>query len=285
DSTLEIVENIPDIRLKVLSYPNAGLPASRNRGIAQARGEYISFLDADDLWTPDKLEAQLQALQANPQAAVAYSWTDFIDEAGQFLRQGTHLSVNGDAYAHLLLINFLENGSNPLIRAQALTKVGGFDESLTNSQDWDMWLRLAAHYHFVTVPSPQVLYRTSAGSMSTNVWRLEAAGLQVLKRAFAKAPESLQHLKPYSFGNFYKYLLFKAIEGTPARNRGLVAAKFLWCVLKNEPKLLKTRYFVKVLLKIMAVILLPPQQAQRLLTKVSQHYNINALPSFRYEPF
>ena len=285
DSTLDIVENIPDTRLKVLSYTNTGLPASRNRGISHASGEYISFLDADDIWTPDKLEAQLKALQTNTQAAVAYSWTDFIDESGQFLRQGTHLSVNGDAYAHLLLLNFLENGSNPLIRAQAFTTVGGFDESLTNSHDWDMWLRLAAHYHFVAVPIPQILYRTSAGSMSTNVLQLESAGLQVLKRAFAQAPASLQHLKPYSFGNFYKYLLFKALEGTPARSRGLVAVRFLWCVLKNEPNVLKTRYFVKVLLKIVIVILLPPQQAQSLLTQVSQLYNINALPSFQYEPF
>src|SRR4028119_812278 len=70
DATLEIVERIQDSRLKVLSYPNAGQAASRNRGLSHASGEYISFIDADDLWTPDKLEAQLRALQDNPQAAV-----------------------------------------------------------------------------------------------------------------------------------------------------------------------------------------------------------------------
>ncbi len=59
DKTLEIVSRILDPRLKVLSYPNAGVSVSRNRGISQAAGEYVSFLDADDLWTPDKLETQL----------------------------------------------------------------------------------------------------------------------------------------------------------------------------------------------------------------------------------
>jgi glycosyltransferase involved in cell wall biosynthesis len=57
-------------------------------GLSEAKGEFISFLDADDLWTPDKLESQLKALQENPQAAVAYSWSDWIDESGQFLRAG-----------------------------------------------------------------------------------------------------------------------------------------------------------------------------------------------------
>jgi glycosyltransferase involved in cell wall biosynthesis len=75
------------------------LSASRNRGFSQASGEFIAFLDADDLWTPDKLEAQLAALQDNPYAAVAYSWTDFIDEKGQFLKSGPHFTISGDVYA------------------------------------------------------------------------------------------------------------------------------------------------------------------------------------------
>ncbi len=88
DKTLEIIKNISDSRIKVFSYPNAGLSASRNRGISLAKGELISFIDADDLWTPDKLQAQWQALQENPQAAVAYSWTDYIDESSKFFKLG-----------------------------------------------------------------------------------------------------------------------------------------------------------------------------------------------------
>ncbi|WP_329607065.1 glycosyltransferase family A protein [Planktothrix agardhii] len=61
DATLEVLSSIQDPRLRILSYSNAGLASSRNRGITEATGEYISFMDADDLWTPDKLEAQFQA--------------------------------------------------------------------------------------------------------------------------------------------------------------------------------------------------------------------------------
>ncbi len=277
DSTLEIVLSIPDPRVKVFSYPNANQSVSRNRGISQASGEYISFIDADDLWTPDKLEAQLRALQENPQAAVAYSWTDCIDESRQFIRTGSHLTVNGDAYANLLVMNFLESGSNPLIRRQALAEVGGFEELLPPAEDWDMWLRLARRYHFVAVPSPQILYRVCAGSMSTNIWKLGSACLQVIERAFSQAPASLQPLKKYSLGNLYKYLTFKALEGKPGRDRCLLAAKFLWQAVSNDPTLLQRRVIWKVLLKITTVVLLPSQLAQTLLNNMKQLADTGAL--------
>ena len=266
DSTLKIVSSILDPRLKVFSYPNAGLAATRNRGVSHASGEYISFIDADDLWTPDKLEAQFKALQANPQAAVAYSWTDWIDESGQFLRPGGHISVKGDVFATLLVRDFVESGSNPLIRAEALAEVGGFDESLPAVEDWDMWLRLAAGYEFVCVPSPQILYRVSSSSMSSNVWKMEAGSLQVIERAFAVAPESLQHLKREVLGSRYKYLTFKSLEGTPERKKGLAAVRFLWQMVRyDRSMLLRSQILAIVLVKIAIATLLPSQLSQALL--------------------
>src|SRR5919202_2122484 len=277
DSTLEIVSGIQDPRLKVFSFTNAGLSASRNRGVSQATGEYISFLDADDLWTPDKLESQLKALQANPQAAVAYSWTDYIDESNQFLRQGGRITVNGNIYANLLMTDLLENGSNPLICKQTLAEVGGFDESLKAAEDWDMWLRIAARYHFVVVPSPQILYRQSSQSMSSNVSKQEAECLKVLERAYKQAPESLQHLKKRSLANLYKYLTFKALEGTPEPRRSLVAARLLWHAVSYDRVLLRRRVIWKVLSKIAIATLLPPQPAQALLSKMKGVSNLKAL--------
>lgn len=277
DSTLDIVKRIPDPRLKVLSYPNAGLAASRNRGIAQAVGDYIAFIDADDLWTPDKLEAQFQALQNNPHAALAYSWTDFIDESSQFIHTGSHLTVNGNAYAHLLLVNFLENGSNPLIRQPILTQVAGFDESLSAAEDWDLWLRLAANYPFVCVPKPQILYRVSLTSMTANVTRQKRETLKVIKRAFAQAPESLNYIKQPSMANLYKYFTFKVLEGYPARQNGLQASQFLAQALINDPTLLHKRVIWKVILKIIIVTLLPAQLAQICLNYLQQRANVSAL--------
>ncbi len=268
DSTLEVVSSIQDSRLKVFSHPNAGLAASRNRGTFHAVGEYISFIDADDLWTPDKLETQLKALQDNPEAAVAYSWTNYIDESGQFLRRGGYLTANGDVYAKLLVVDFLENGSNPLIRRQALIQVGGFDESLPAAEDWDILLRLAAQYSFVAVPYPQILYRVSANSMSAHVVRQETACLKVLERAFNQAPESLQYLKKYSMANLYRYLSFKVLDAYPDRKRGLIAARFLWQLIKNDLASLRQYSTWQVLFRVAVWVLLPPHKAQRLIDSV-----------------
>jgi glycosyltransferase involved in cell wall biosynthesis len=277
DSTLERVSSFQDSRIKVFSYANAGLAASRNRGLKLASSDYISFIDADDLWTLDKLESQYQALQKNPQAAVAYSWTDYIDDSSQFLRRGSHITVNGNVYAKLLIIDFLENGSNALIRKQALIDVGGFDESLPAAEDWDIFLKLAAYYPFVTVSSPQILYRLSSNSMSANVVRQEAACVTVLNRAFTQAPESLQYLKRYSFGNLYKYLTAKILEGYPDRQRGLAASRLFWNCIQQDPSLLSARVTLKVLVKIAAMTVLPSPLSQILLAKTKKVFNTNTL--------
>ncbi|OUL37625.1 glycosyl transferase family A [Nostoc sp. T09] len=277
DATLEIVSQINDSRLKIFSFENAGANISRNRGLNYAIGEFVSFLDADDLWIPEKLESQLQALQANSQASVAYSWTNCIDEKGQFLRRGTYIAATGNVYAQLLVINFLESGSNPLIRREALIAVGGFDKSLPAGQDWDIYLRLAANYHFVPVPYPQILYRISASSLSTNVVRQEAACLTVIERAFKQAPEHLQYLKNYSLANIYKYLLYKALEGSPARNKAILAAKLLWQTIRHDCSILQKPAYFKALLKICILFLFTPAQAKLLLEKLPKFSNVSTI--------
>ena len=277
DKTLEVINNIPDSRLKVFSYPNAGLSASRNRGLSRAGGEYIAFLDADDLWTEDKLEAQLLALEQNPQAALAYSWSDYIDESSNFVRHGSHITVNGDAYPRLLLTDILENGSNPLIRKQALVEVGGSDETLPSVEDWDLWLRIAARYHFVAVPKPQILYRISAHSMSFNVPKMEFSCLKVVERAFNQAPESLQYLKRDSLANIYKYLTYKSLVGVPERSQGLIATKLLWFAVNYDYSLLQRRIFWKVLLKIAISVTLPQQLTRTLIRKMQGFSDVTTL--------
>ncbi len=262
DSTLDIIKSIKDPRLKVFSHPNVGVSDSRNRGISQAVGEFISFLDADDLWTLDKLEAQLKALQENPQAGVAYSWTDYIDKNSQFLRPCSHCTVNGDVYAELLKRNFLANGSNVLIRAQALSEVEGFNKFFTPADDWDMYLRLASRYHFVAVPSPQILYRVaSPTSLSSNVFKMEVVSLKIIEQHYSQAPEHLQGLKGESLALLYQYLIHKVFEESVGQQKGVKASKLLWSYIKNDKsKYRRVRLKFSLLSKVVATTLVPAYQ-------------------------
>lgn len=267
DSTVEIVSSFQDARLKQYSYENSGASVSRNRGIAHAIGEFVSFLDADDLWTPDKLEAQFLALKEHPEAAVAYSWVDYIDQSGKFLWAGNHLTINGDIHEALLIHNVLENGSNPLIRRQALAEVGDFNPQLSNAEDWDMLLRLAARYQFVAVPFPHVLYRVSTHSKSSNIAGMEAASLQVIEEAFAQAPECLQHLKKRSFSMLYRYLTSKALQVPFTQQNGRMAAQFFRQAIKHDWTMLwQWKTSLKLMCKIAIVSALPPKQSQLMIT-------------------
>lgn len=258
DSTLEVITQIQDSRIKVFSYPNAGGNVSRNRGLYRAGGEFVSFLDADDLWTPDKLQSQLKALQENVTAKIAYSWTDYIDTNGQFLFSGKRINENGNVYENLLLNNFLENGSNPLICKKALITLGGFDEFLTAAQDWDMWLRLASKFDFVCVPSVQILYRISPNSLSCNLLRQEKSCLQVLERAYKERPSTLKNSWNISLANLYKYLTCKALQKPFNRQKGLTAGRFLWEYFLNDSSRLENiNLTLKMLFKIVIIFIFP----------------------------
>jgi glycosyltransferase involved in cell wall biosynthesis len=249
DSTLKLVESIHDSRIKLFSYQNSGACVARNRGLSKALGKYIAFLDADDLWTFDKLEYQWKVLQENPHTSVAYSWTDYINADGEVIRAGRHITANGDIYSKLAVCNFLENGSNPLISYDALKATGGFDESLTASQDWDMWLRLAAEYEFVCVERVQILYRVSINSISSNLQRQEAASLKVIESAFNhQKMQGLSHIKQSSLAHLYKYLTFKSLDLPLRLQRKRVSTRFLWNCIKYDFSILQQKRVILVAL-------------------------------------
>jgi glycosyltransferase involved in cell wall biosynthesis len=274
DSTSNIISQVKDSRIKLFSYPNAGANVSRNRGIFHASGEYITFLDADDIWTNDKLISQFEALQANSKASVAYSWTDYIDADDNFVVSGTHATKNGDVYNDLLISNFLENGSNPLIRKEALIELGGFDESLKAAQDWDMWLRLADKYEFVAVPKVQILYRISENSTSSNLDRQEKACLTVMNRAYQARQSIKKEALNASFANLYKYLTCRALLMPYSRKKAFTAAKFLHkYFIYDKDRLQRLKFVLTLWLKIIIIVLLPKEVYNKLFTSLKVQKN------------
>lgn len=242
DSTLKVIQNFTDPRIKTFSYENGGVAVARNRGITQAAGEFISFIDADDLWTPDKLERQLAALKVHSEIAIAYSWTQSINEQGHLLHQYHPVFFEGDTYAELLVNNFIANGSNILVRREAVLAVGEFDPTLGSCADWDFYIRLAAKYHFAVVPDWQIFYRQSYTSMSSRVEEMETEALTVLGKAYQSAPPKYQHLKKKSLAWVYEYCTQQHLRCSNDLDDLKIATQKFWTAVHLYPQILLEGY-------------------------------------------
>src|SRR5690349_4931277 len=159
-----------DERARLLSQPNSGVAAARNRGLAAATGEWVAMIDADDLWHPTKIEKQVTAALAAPEPpGFVYCWFRTIDEEGRVTGSGEAHAVRGPALRRLLYVNFVGNGSAPLYARSAMVAAGGFEESLQadgahGCDDALMQLRVARSSPVAVVPEFLVGYRHTPGS-------------------------------------------------------------------------------------------------------------------------
>ncbi|KYC39250.1 glycosyl transferase family A [Scytonema hofmannii PCC 7110] len=270
DKTVELLNTVQDPRLKIFNYENGGLPVARNRGISHATGEYVAFIDADDLWTPDKLESQLAALEKHPDAGVAYSWTRFMDEKAETYHLSTPIYFEGDVYANLLVWNFIASGSNPLVRREAIKDVGEFDATLRSAEDWDYWLRLARRWHFAVVPKAQVLYRKSSGAMSSKIDVMEKYNLIVIDKAFERAPSHLQYLKKQSQAGIYQYMAQLALMYAPPQEKFKLSFEKIQNAIKLYPKLLVQKKTQILMIKLLLIKIFSDHLATFLMQSMSK---------------
>jgi glycosyltransferase involved in cell wall biosynthesis len=280
DQTLNVVKSIKDSRIQIFAYPNSGVSTARNRGILKANSEYISFIDADDLWTPDKLEKQLAALKSNPQANVAYSWIAIMldKNIGQTsLFSGKKVTFKGNIYAQLLLDNFVGNGSNILARREAIISVEGFDPSLQTCEDWDLYLRLATKYHYVLVPEQQIVYRKASGTLSANASIIETGGLKVIDKAYRTAPKKLQHQKNKSLAKLFIVCGRIYFDNSRDSQDIIKAREKIWKALKLNPLILFSYDSFSLLVKIMLQELLMDRATNSLLSILKKPREIDKL--------
>jgi glycosyltransferase involved in cell wall biosynthesis len=246
DGTRTLLERVRDPRMRVIGGSNRGLAAARNRGIEHAHGQLLTFIDADDRWTPDKLEDQVEALERNPDAVAAYSWTAFIDQNGRFLFAKEPSNCSGNVYAELLRSCFVASGSNVLVRRSAVDAAGAFDTTLPAAQDWEFCLRLAARWPFALVPRYQVLYRIQEGTMSGNADRCEDACVAICERAFGNNP-LLAARRRESLSNVKQYVAFLYLTRATGNSIRTQAGRRLAECIRLYPRTLLTRKTIMLL--------------------------------------
>jgi glycosyltransferase involved in cell wall biosynthesis len=235
--------------VKLISQENKGLAATRNTGIAQAQGEYLAFLDADDLWEPTKLEKQIPYLENNLEVGLVDTWVALTDEHGK--PTGTVIKTNaeGRVWKQIIERPTVVCGSSPLVRRCCFETVGVFDTNLSGSADWDQWIRVASRYSFALVREPLTYYRQHYSSMSKNCQKMLEDNSAVIERAFQSAPPEWQHIKSRSYGHVYLYLAWRALDN----NNYQEAISFRQQAIKYYPQLLYSWDYIRQGVAFMAV--------------------------------
>lgn len=217
-----------DSRVRVLIQANGGVARARNRGIAEAYGDFIAPLDADDLWEPSKIDRQMQRmLEAGNQTGFVYSWWVWIDSCGTVLDRSPRWMLEGRTFESLLQINFTGNASVPLFRRHCIEEAGGYNEKLAavgagGCEDWELVLRVAERYEAAVVPEILLGYRRRPGSMSTacnTMWRSQQRLAQSMRELRPDLNPRLLRRSAHQFALYLAGLCFWS---------GNKAAAFRW---------------------------------------------------------
>jgi glycosyltransferase involved in cell wall biosynthesis len=202
-----------DSRIRLVTQPNAGVGAARNRGIAEASGEFIAPLDADDIWYPEKLAKQVESLEGRGKEwGLGYCWSKSINERGHASFPLAHWPIRGNAFYALIYRNIIGNASVPIFRRSAVREIGGYrtraeQGGVQGCEDWDLTVRVAAKYLVDEVPNYLVGYRQIASTMSSDVVRMAKSYEFVMSELKRNYPQIPKKIIGWSAGHYYNYLL------------------------------------------------------------------------------
>jgi glycosyltransferase involved in cell wall biosynthesis len=200
-----IASLLTDKRVYFHSIPQSGQGRAKNVGIRAARGEFVAFIDADDLWVLDKLERQLP-LFVRPEIGVVYSDFQRVDVKGAPLPTSRGQVRVGRITNELLIDNFV-TGMASIVRRECFEAVGPFDESLPMGIDYDLWLRISTKFEFAYLDYVTYLYRFWGGQMSRNFEKRLECAITIMQRLLDSNPglvppkiESIAWAHTYTYG-------------------------------------------------------------------------------------
>ena len=185
DNTKEVVAQYQDRRINYIYQKNNGQNSARNKGLELAKGEYIAYIDSDDIWNTEKLEKQHCIMKNHPDISVVYCGTRLINENGEVIGEKPLVSHRGFVLDKLIFTNFLYNGSCVLFKKECINKAGIYDESLNRMTDWDFYLRLALYYKFYGINEYLLDYRTHSSTMSSDFQSYEKCGIRIIEKIFS----------------------------------------------------------------------------------------------------
>ena len=226
DLSIEICQQFTDSRIQIVRQKNRGLAGARNTGIRLAKGEYISFLDGDDIWLPEKLEKNVAHLENSPSVGISFNRSALIDEFGNYLGIYQMPKLREITLFTILCRNPISNGSNAVIRREVLEAIkyqdnfyGGledfyFDEQLREAEDIEFWLRIAIQTHWLIegIPEALTLYRVNPRGLSANILNHSESWEKVIEKTRSYAPKEFAQWEHLARAYYLRYAARRAVS-------------------------------------------------------------------------
>jgi len=244
DNTKDVLKKYNG-KIRYFYQESRGVSAARNKGIKEAKGKYITLLDADDIWLPDKLKLQMEAIKSNPEVAMVFTDCESFNEKGTVRESGTRtqeppekidkgsfrgkvlqmqfndgIELKGNFYEDLLQGNLMHT-SSILLNKEYLNEVGQFDESLLVCEDYELWLRIALKFPLLYINKITAKYRIRDNGLSKDM-----------------------AIRPYHYKKWDAFVLEKHLKISPSKYRRLIKERTLklytissWGYLNNNDKI------------------------------------------------
>jgi len=178
----------PNVRY--IEKANGGVASARNAALSVATGEYVALLDQDDAWHPQKLERQVAVLSQHPEVALVHADVTYIDANDTVLPRDPYFpaSVEGRCFDRFFMANPVM-ACTALFRRRVVDELGGFDEAIRFSDDYDLWLRIVRHHAVAYIDEPLAMYRVHGSNESRKVGGIVGATMQTLRKALQTIPD------------------------------------------------------------------------------------------------
>ncbi len=258
DRSIEICQQFTDPRITIIRQENRGVAAARNTGIRYAQGEYLAFLDADDLWLKEKLAKHVEHLDNSPAVGVSFCRSAFIDEAGNPLGIYQITKLKGITLGDLFCRHPIGNGSVPVIRREVFENIKfqdnlygvvedfyfDDDRELHPSEDVEITLRIAikTEWKIEGVPEPLTLYRVNPYGYSAQLVKKLNSWKRMLEKTRSYAPELMGEWENISIAYQLRHLARRAVtlqSGSTSVNLVNQAISSYWRILL-EPRTVVT---------------------------------------------
>jgi len=208
DNTSSVVSSFHDARIKLIEQVNGGVSKARNTGITNSTGEFIAFLDSDDLWLKDKLEIQVKYLMKNQNIVLSYGdYLSFIEDRKIIENKQLYPFKIKDLKKRLLVFNFIAT-LTVMVKSDVLKATGGFDTELFGPEDWDLWIKISQKGSIGYIKENLAMYREHEGGISKNKKRQLNEEYKVINRHILQSNNEI--LKKYALwfynlklANFY----------------------------------------------------------------------------------